>query len=125
MSNLDQHILDYFTKNPSQGAGDIPPLAGEEIPRQTLSRRLTALVDKGEFDDGSLDQVSGASYREIFDLADWDKSVGINVPGQSGQPGGKHYDDLLPLWSKGQYFPLNYSKTAVDAATTDVLQLMP
>jgi hypothetical protein len=48
MSNLDQHILDYFTENPSQGAGDIPPLAGEEIPRQTLSRRLTALVDKGE-----------------------------------------------------------------------------
>src|SRR6266404_5954886 len=48
MSNLDQHILDYFTENPSQGAGDIPPLAGEEIPRQTPSRRLTALVDKGE-----------------------------------------------------------------------------
>ena len=45
MSNLDQHILDYFTENPSQGAGDIPPLAGEEIPRQTPSRRLTALVE--------------------------------------------------------------------------------
>jgi penicillin G amidase len=75
--------------------------------------------------DGSFDQVSGASYREIFDLADWDRSVGINVPGQSGQPGSKHYDDLLPLWSNGRYFPLNYSKAAVDAATTDVLQLVP
>jgi penicillin G amidase len=98
-----------------------------------------ALFDRGPFprsgdddvvqatgiEDASLDQVSGASYREIFDLANWDKSVGINVPGQSGQPGSKHYDDLLPLWSKGQYFPLNYSRTAVDAATTDVLQLMP
>jgi hypothetical protein len=31
----------------------------------------------------------------------------------------------LPLWSKGQYFPLNYSRTAVDAATTDVLELVP
>jgi penicillin amidase len=75
--------------------------------------------------DGSFDQVSGASYREIFDLADWDRSVGINVPGQSGQPGSKHYDDLLPLWSNGRYFPLTYSKAAVDAATTDVLQLVP
>jgi penicillin amidase len=75
--------------------------------------------------DASLDQVSGASYREIFDLADWDKSVAINVPGQSGQPGSKHYDDLLPLWSKGRYFPLNYSRAAVDAATTDVLRLTP
>jgi penicillin amidase len=75
--------------------------------------------------DASFDQVSGASYREIFDLADWDKSEAINVPGQSGQPGSKHYDDLLPLWSKGEYFPLNYSRTAVDAATTDVLRLTP
>jgi penicillin amidase len=83
------------------------------------------VVQATGFDDGSLDQVSGASYREIFDLADWDKSVGINVPGQSGQPGSKHYDDLLPLWSKGQYFPLTYSRAAVDAATTDVLQLIP
>jgi penicillin amidase len=73
----------------------------------------------------SFDQVSGASYREIFDLGDWDQSVAINVPGQSGQPGSKHYDDLLPLWSNGQYFPLNYSRAAVDAATTDVLRLTP
>ncbi len=83
------------------------------------------VVQATGFDDGSLDQTTGASYREIFDLADWDKSAGINVPGQSGQPGSKHYDDLLPLWIKGQYFPLNYSRPAVDAATTDVLQLVP
>jgi penicillin amidase len=83
------------------------------------------VVQATGFDDGSLDQVSGASYREIFDLANWDRSVGINVPGQSGQPGSKHYDDLLALWSNGQYFPLSYSRTAVDAATTDVLQLVP
>jgi penicillin amidase len=83
------------------------------------------VVQATGFDDGSFDQTSGASYREIFDLADWDKSVGINVPGQSGQPGSKHYDDLLPLWSSGKYFPLNFSKAAVDAVTTDVLRLQP
>jgi penicillin amidase len=27
----------------------------------------------------------GASYREIFDVADWDRSIATNVPGQSGQ----------------------------------------
>ena len=83
------------------------------------------VVQATSFDDGSFDQVAGASYREIFDLADWDNSAGINVPGQSGQPGSKHYDDLLPLWSTGQYFPLSYSRAAVDAATTDVLLLIP
>jgi penicillin G amidase len=83
------------------------------------------VVQSTALEETSFDQVSGASYREIFDLADWDKSVAINVPGQSGQPGSKHYDDLLPLWSKGQYFPLNYSRAAVDDATTDVLRLTP
>ena len=83
------------------------------------------VVQATEYDEGSLDQTSGASYREIFDLADWDNSVAINVPGQSGQPGSVHYDDLLPLWSSGQYFPLKYSKAAVDAVTSDVLMLQP
>jgi penicillin amidase len=105
---------------------DPSPGAAALFDRGPIQRSGDAdVVQATGFDDGSLDQVSGASYREIFDLANWDKSVGINVPGQSGQPGSKHYDDLLPLWSKGQYFPLNYSRTAVDAATTDVLQLVP
>ena len=83
------------------------------------------VVQATEFDDESFDQTSGASYREIFDLGDWDSSVAINVPGQSGQPGSKHFDDLLPLWSSGQYFPLRFSRDAVDAVTTDLLILQP
>jgi penicillin G amidase len=47
------------------------------------------------------------------------------VPGQSGQPQAKHYDDLLPLWIEGRYFPLAYTMGAVDAVTTDVLHLTP
>jgi hypothetical protein len=31
----------------------------------------------------------------------------------------------LPLWSSGQYFPLKFSKAAVDAVTTDLLILRP
>jgi penicillin G amidase len=83
------------------------------------------VVQATEFADGSFEQTSGASYREIFDLGDWDNAVAINVPGQSGQPGSKHFDDLLPLWSSGQYFPLRYSRNAVDAVTTDLLILQP
>lgn len=39
----------------------------------------------------SFEQVEGASSREILDPGDWDKSLAINVPGQSGQPGSAHY----------------------------------
>ena len=70
-------------------------------------------------------QTSGASYREIFDLSDWDKSVAINVPGQSGQPGSPHYADLLPLWGRGEYFPLVFSPRRVDAETIHRLILVP
>ena len=73
----------------------------------------------------SFAQVEGASYREILDTSDWDKSVAVNVPGQSGQPGSAHYSDLLPLWTEGQYFPLSYSKAAVEKVATDRLTLAP
>ncbi len=75
--------------------------------------------------DRSFDQVSGASYREILDLSDWDRSVAVNVPGQSGQPASPHYSDLIPLWSEGKYFPLLYSRAAVEKEATDKLVLRP
>jgi penicillin G amidase len=71
------------------------------------------------------EQIAGASYREIMDLSDWDKSVAVNTPGQSGQPGSKHYADLLQLWNEGKYFPLNFSEAAVEKAEVDVLELIP
>lgn len=70
-------------------------------------------------------QVSGASYREILDLSNWDNSLAINTPGQSGQPGSWHYADLLPFWEAGQYFPLVYSKSAVEENASKVLTLLP
>jgi penicillin amidase len=73
----------------------------------------------------SFEQVAGASYREILDVADWDRSLAINTPGQSGQPGSRHYSDLLPLWQEWQYFPLAYSRQAVEKSTTDKLVLQP
>ena len=70
-------------------------------------------------------QSHGASFREILDVSDWDRSVATCVPGQSGQPGSKHYDDLLPLWAKGKYFPLLYSKQKVEAMAKRRLTLEP
>ena len=82
-------------------------------------------VDATGYDAESFRQNSGASYREILDTSDWDKSMAVNVPGQSGQPGSKHYSDLLPLWTEGKYFPLAYSRDAVETVSTDVLTLEP
>ncbi len=82
-------------------------------------------VNATEYFDDSFEQISGASYREILDANDWDQSLAVNTPGQSGQPGSPHYSDLLPLWDQGKYFPLAYSRKAVEKAATDRLELEP
>jgi penicillin amidase len=70
-------------------------------------------------------QVRGASYRQVFDLADWDRGMATSVPGQSGQPGSPHYADLLPLWAEGTYFPLVFSRAKVEEVTAHKLSLRP
>jgi penicillin amidase len=106
--------------------GGVSPGAAALFDRGPASRPGDGnTVDATYFGGSSFDQLAGASYREIFDLNDWDNAVGVNVPGQSGQPGSTHYDDLLPLWLQGKYFPLRYTKPAVDRETTDLLELRP
>ncbi len=84
-------------------------------------------VNATGFDESwaSWEQIEGASYREIFDTGDWDQSVAISTPGQSGQPTSPHYADLMPLWDAGRYFPLAYSREAVEKNTIDRLLLQP
>jgi len=67
----------------------------------------------------------GASYREILDVANWDRSLAINVPGQSGQPGSPFYDNLLKMWADNEYFPLLFSAQAIGSATKYRLTLRP
>ena len=106
--------------------GGIVPGAAALFGRGPISRPGDGYTVNATYSGGgSFDQLAGASYREIFDLSDWDNAVGVNAPGQSGQPGSPHYDDLLPLWAHAQYFPLRYSKPSVDRETTDVLELKP
>ncbi len=70
-------------------------------------------------------QNHGASFREILDVSDWDKSVATSTPGQSGQPLSKHYGDLAPLWAEGRYFPLLFSRQKVEVGTRERLTLEP
>jgi penicillin amidase len=65
----------------------------------------------------------GASYREIMDVANWDRSIVTNVPGQSAQPESPFFENLLKLWAEDVYFPMVYSKAAVTAASAHRLVL--
>jgi penicillin amidase len=67
----------------------------------------------------------GASVRMIVDVGEWDNSVWINAPGQSGDPRSAHYADLAPLWAKGEYVPMLYTKSAVDQVVERRIVLRP
>ncbi|MBK8505242.1 MAG: penicillin acylase family protein [Saprospiraceae bacterium] len=58
----------------------------------------------------NLNQTSGATFKIISDTEDWDRTLAINAPGQSGNPDDKHYADLFELWARDHYFPLFYSR---------------
>ena len=67
----------------------------------------------------------GATYREIIDMNDLDASVATNVPGQSGQPESPFYRNLVESYGRAEYFPLAYSRGAVEKAAAHRLVLVP
>ena len=68
---------------------------------------------------------NGASFRMVLDVGDWDASLAINTPGQSGDPASPHYGDLFASWAEGRYVPLLWTREAVERAAELVIQLTP
>ncbi len=70
-------------------------------------------------------QVSGATFRLIVDTEDWDKALGTNSPGQSGNPESVYYKNLFDSWADNEYFPVFYSRDKIDSAADYTWQLVP
>ena len=68
---------------------------------------------------------TGANFRRIIDLADPDRSVASNAPGQSAQPGSPFYGNLAENLGNGEYFPLLYTREAVEEQAAHRLTLRP
>jgi penicillin amidase len=73
----------------------------------------------------NLNQSSGATFKIIVDTEDWDHTLSINAPGQSGNPDDPHYRDLFNSWAKDQYFPLFYSRDKIESVTEQRIFLVP
>jgi penicillin amidase len=70
-------------------------------------------------------QTGGASWRVVVDVGEWDNSLAMNSPGQSGDPASRHYADLFPEWAKDEALPLIYSREQVEAVTETRILLVP
>ena len=64
---------------------------------------FTVNVGGYDFDDKDLTQHAGPSYRQIIDLNNTESSLFINPMGQNGNELSSEYDNLLQMWSSGQY----------------------
>lgn len=85
----------------------------------------TGTVNAANWRMNSTNMVSGASFRMIADLSDWEASENINTTGQSGHPFSEHYANLIPMWANIQYKPMLFGRAAVEAAATNRLTLQP
>jgi penicillin amidase len=74
---------------------------------------------------GADNQNAGGSFKIVSDLEDWDNSVGLNNPGQSGNVDDPHYRDLFEYWGRGKYFPVFFSRPKVESVTEKKLTLSP
>ena len=51
--------------------------------------------------------------------------MGTHTVGQSGHPASEHFNDFVPLWSKGEYHPLPFSRQKVVEAADTTMRLLP
>ena len=75
--------------------------------------------------DLSNPDIVGPPFRFVADLSDLRQSFGLLAPGQSGQPGSKHYDDQIEAWFNAGYHPIFFARADVERAAQDRLELRP
>jgi penicillin amidase len=66
-----------------------------------------------------------ASLRVVIDVGAWHNSRFVLPGGQSGNPLSPHYDDLFPLWQRGEGVHVAWTQDEVRAATVATLELEP
>ena len=74
---------------------------------------------------GGDQQTGGASFKIIQNTNDWDASVGLNNPGQSGDVNNPHYRDLYEYWARGRYFPIFFSRDKIEGVAEMDTTLSP
>jgi penicillin G amidase len=62
----------------------------------------------------AINKRTGPSWRMIVELNDPVEAHVIYPGGQSGNPGSRHYDDLIDDWAAGNYYKVQFANKAGD-----------
>ena len=70
-------------------------------------------------------QTSGASFRIFVDTREWDNTLGMNTPGQVGDPDSPLYRNLFELWADDRVFPAFFTREKIESVAYERLELRP
>ncbi len=82
------------------------PVLGPLIEARIAADGGDSTVNRGGVRDGSFEDVHGASFRGVYDLADLERSRFMVVPGQSGHPASRWARNFVPRWRDGESFTI-------------------
>ncbi len=92
------------------------PLAGDA---NTISQGAPSL------DHPTAGPAAIPSLRMAIDVGGWENSR-FSIPGgQSGNPASPHYDDILPLWLRGEGVPIAWKPETIRRSAVHELRLIP
>ncbi|GGI72723.1 penicillin amidase [Saccharopolyspora subtropica] len=113
-----------FFEHPASGAFDAAQRARFDV--GPLPRGGSPdTVNQSSYRTADFRQTNGPSFRMVLDVGDWDSSIAVNTPGQSGDPDDPHYRDLAEPWRTGRYFPLAHTRAAVERIAERRFLLLP
>lgn len=134
----DTSLLFFFRSSKKWAWGDLLTARWKHLIEPLLPRNLRKQFELEPIPRGGdltttgmalfnedFDLLYGASWRMVIDVGDWDKSVFVNAPGQSGDPRSEHFDDLYQVWAEDRAVPLLYSEEAIERAMKKEIKLFP
>ena len=94
----------------------ITPLLRKRLDTALPSAGGNATVNVGGFRySAPFDNAHFPSYRQVVDLSDWNRSVWIHGPGQSGVSWRAHYRDLAGPYVAGEMLPMVFGREEAEA----------
>lgn len=140
LSHAVEQLARHAGSNPDAWAwGKVRPLVlvhavGSKRPLDRVFNRGPLFVggDASTIPQGSVDPadplanpIGIPNMRAVMDVGNWEASRWVLAGGESGNPFSPHYDDLLPLWERGEGISIAWSRDAVVAHARGTLRLTP
>ena len=110
------------------------PFTYVPVLNKLFDRRIPAsggpfTLNRGRYDisdeQAPFAQTHGSTFRAIYDLSDLDRSLYIQIPGQSGNPLSPYYDNFVHAWQDTEYIPMTTARRDYAAGALGTLVLSP